>query len=204
MFRGRKMIIAVYGSPRKDGNTDALMDAFLSGVEKHEKSIILYKLREMTLRPCTGCGFCDSTGTCIYKDDIWDIYEHLEEADGLILSSPIYFASVTAQLKSFIDRGQAFWARNILLNTNDTDVNGKFSCDSYKNVKKGFYMSVGAMNTDKYFLNSRLVVRSFFISADIKPSGELFYPGIDKKGEIRKHPEALDAAYKAGMEFCRK
>jgi len=199
------MIIAIYGSPRKGGNTDILMDAFLSGVKEHE-NIISYKLRDMTLKPCTGCGFCDDSGICVYKDDIWEIYERLDEACGLVLSSPIYFASITAQLKTFIDRGQAFWVRNNILKISNIypDEFNKSAFRDHEVVKKGFYISVGAMNTDKYFLNSRLVVRSFFISAGIKPSGELFFPNIDAKGEIRKHPEALDAAYKAGVEFGRK
>ncbi|HHV96587.1 MAG TPA: flavodoxin family protein [Clostridiaceae bacterium] len=199
------MVIAIYGSPRKGGNSDILMDAFLSGVKEHE-NVISYKLRDMTLKPCTGCGFCDDTGVCIYKDDIWKIYEHLYEACGLVLSSPIYFASVTAQLKAFIDRGQAFWVRNNLLKAEKIypyDIN-QSSLDTNNIIKKGFYISVGAMNTDKYFLNSRLVVRSFFISVGFKPSGELFFPGIDTKGEIKKYPEALDAAYKAGVEFGKK
>ena len=188
-----KMLIAVYGSPRAGGNTDILMDTFLLGVQKHE-NVISFKLRDMTLKPCTGCGFCDKSGICIFKDDIWDIYEHLENATGLVLSSPIYFASVTAQLKTFIDRGQAFWVRK--------ELKGTFQGNN-QNRKRGFYISVGAMNNDKYFINSRLVVRSFFVSMDVKPSGELFYPCIDKKGEIKSQPGALDSAYQAGIEFSK-
>lgn len=196
------MLVAVYGSPRANGNTDILMNAFLSGASKYKK-IISYKLRDMVLKPCIGCDFCFNSGICIYKDNIWDIYENLDKAEGLILSSPIYFASVTAQLKAFIDRGQAFWNKNRFLSEDSSTGNNRLSDENNQNIRKGFYISVGAMNTDKYFLNSRLVVRSFFISMNIKPSGELFFPGIDAKGEIKNYPEAIDTAYKAGIKFVK-
>ncbi|HOJ10101.1 MAG TPA: flavodoxin family protein [Clostridiales bacterium] len=183
------MIVAVYGSPRTDGNTDILMDTFLDAVQTQEK-VVKFKLRDMLLKPCTGCCKCYKTGICVFNDDIWSIYEHIEKADGLILSSPIYFASVTAQLKTFIDRGQAFWVRKFILKQQQKAPG-----------KKGFYISAGAMTVDKYFINSRLVIRSFMVSLDIKCAGELFFPGIDKKGEIRNQPEALNSAYKAGLDF---
>lgn len=186
------MIVAVYGSPRDGGNTDILMDTFISAFETEEK-VKRYKLRDMKLQPCMGCCRCDETGICIYKDDIQNIYECIENAKGLILASPIYFACVTAQMKTFIDRGQAFWVRKFLLHQ-----------PASLTVKKGFYISTGAMETDKYFLNSRSVIRSFMISLDIEYSGELFVPGVEDKGEINKLPKALDSAYQAGFSFLKK
>jgi multimeric flavodoxin WrbA len=187
------MIVAVYGSPRSGGNTDILMDSFLSALETEEK-IMHFKLRDMNLQPCMGCCRCDETGICIYKDDIQSIYECIEDAKGLILASPIYFACVTAQMKTFIDRGQAFWVRKFLLHQS-TPLTTK---------KKGFYISAAAMNTDKYFINSRLVIRSFMISLDIEYSGELFIPCVEDKGEIRRFPEALNSAYQAGRNFLKQ
>lgn len=140
-----------------------------------------------------GCCKCDKTGICIYKDNIQSIYECIENAKGLILASPIYFACVTAQMKTFIDRGQAYWVRKFLLHQSASIIN-----------KKGFYISAAAMNTDKYFLNSRSVIKSFMISLDIKYSGELFVPGVEDKGEIRKFPEVLNSAYQAGHDFLKQ
>ncbi len=186
------MFVAVYGSPRPGGNTDILMDTFLSALETEEK-IMRFKLRDIELQPCMGCCRCDETGICVYKDDIRIIYECIENAKGLILASPIYFACVTAQMKTFIDRGQAFWVRKFLLHHPAPLIK-----------KKGFYISAAAMDTDKYFINSRMVIRSFMISLDIEYSGELFIPGVDGKAEIRKFPEALNSAYQAGRNFLKQ
>ena len=186
------MIVAVYGSPRSGGNTDIILDTFLSALETEEK-VVHFKLRDMELRPCMGCCRCNETGICIYKDDIWSIYECIENAKGLILASPIYFACVTAQMKTFIDRGQAFWVRKFLLHQPAPPAN-----------KKGFYISAAAKNTNKYFVNSRLVVRSSMISLDIEYSGELFIPCVAGKGEIRNLPEALYSTHQAGLDFLNK
>jgi multimeric flavodoxin WrbA len=187
------MIVAVYGSPRVNGNTDTLMNVFLKAIETKEK-IVSFKLRDMRLKPCLGCCQCESTGVCIYNDDIQSIYNCIENAKGLVLSSPIYFASVTAQMKTFIDRGQAFWVKKYLLHLPSKS----------KIKKKGFYISCAAMDTDKYFLNSRLVVRSFMISLDIECRGELFIPNVENIGDINKFPKTLDLAYKAGLNFLKE
>lgn len=107
-----------------------------------------------------------------------------------MLSSPIYFASVSAILKIFIDRGQAFWANKYLLNNENLPL-----------TKKGFFISVGGMNTDKYFLNARMVIKSFLITLDINYSGDLFVSGVDERGEIRERDESLEKARLKGKEF---
>lgn len=183
------MIVAIYGSPRKNANTDILTDTFLSALEAKDR-IKRFWLRNMRLRPCIGCHQCNDTGICIYKDDIWDIYESIEKAKGVILASPIYFASVTAQMKTFIDRGQAFWVRKYILHQTIPTVR-----------TKGFYISSAAMNTDKAFIGSLPVIKSFMISLNIEYSGELLVPGVEKTGEVRSLPEVLDFAYQAGKIF---
>jgi len=183
------MIVVVYGSPRKEGNTEILTDSFLRPLYRQDEVKKVY-LRDLQLKPCVACGGCDKTGVCVYKDDIWDIYEAIEKAEALVLASPIYFASLTAQTKAFIDRAQPFWVRKYVLGQKN---------DGYR--KKGVFISVGGMDTDKYFLNARLVVKSFMNTLDIKYSGDLFFPAVDKKGEIRERSGALEAAEKTGLEW---
>lgn len=182
------MIAAVYGSPRKQGNTEILMDAFLEQVEKSEEVKRFY-LRDMTLKPCIECGGCDKTGVCVFKDDISGIYDYIENASSLIISSPIFFASVPAQVKAFIDRSQPFWARKYVLGQKSSI------------IRKGFFICVGAINTDKYFKSSKLVVQSYLNVMDIKYEGELFFPGVDAKGEIENVPGALEQARQSGINF---
>jgi len=183
------MYVAVYGSPRKGGNTDILMDEFLKPVRK-EHEVKNFYLRDLTLKPCIECGGCDKTGVCVFKDDIWNIYEHVEKAYGLIMSAPIFFASMSAQLKTFIDRAQPFWARKYLLNQKPA-VAGQ----------KGFFISVGAIKTDRYFENASLIVKTHMKMLEMEYSGDLFFSGADKKGDINNLSGALEAAAEAGKKF---
>jgi multimeric flavodoxin WrbA len=183
------MYIAVYGSPRKDGNTDTLMNEFLKPVQR-EHEVKKFYLRDLSLMPCIECGGCDKTGVCVFKDDIWNIYENIERADGLIMSAPIFFASMSAQLKIFIDRAQPFWARKYLLNQKPV-VAGQ----------KGFFISAGAIRTDRYLDNARLIVKTHMKMLEMEYSGDLFFSGVDKKGDINNLSGALEAAAEAGKKF---
>jgi multimeric flavodoxin WrbA len=184
------MIVAVYGSPRKGGNTDILMDEFLKSVEmKYE--VRRFYLRNLKLNPCTECGSCDKTGVCVYKDEIWNIYESIEKADGLVMSSPIFFASISAQLKAFVDRAQPFWARKYLLKQKSKELQ-----------QKGFFISVGAIRTQRHFENAKLIIETHMNMLDMKYEGELFYRGVDKKGEINDIDGALKTASEAGSHFA--
>jgi len=185
----RSMIVAVYGSPRKEGNTEILTDHFLKPLLQQNEVKRIY-LRDLTLKPCVACGGCDKTGVCVFKDDIWSLYEEIEKSDALVLASPIFFASVSAQVKAFIDRAQPFWVRKYV-----------FGQKQEGHRKKGFFLSVGAIDTYKFFLNARLVFRTLMNTLDIDYSGDLFFPAVDRKGEIREKPGALEAAEKAGLEW---
>lgn len=182
------MVVAVYGSPRKGGNTDILMDEYLESVMGNQE-IKRFYLRNLQLKPCIACGGCNKTGICIFKDDIWSIYEHIERANGLVLSSPIYFGSMSSQLKTFVDRAQPFWVRKYLLGQKN------------RNTTKAFFISVGAINTNKYFENAKLIEKIHLKIMDIEYTGELFFPGIDEKGAIKNVPGALQQAHEAGVEF---
>lgn len=183
------LIVAVYGSPREGGNTDILMEAFLKPIEEKEE-IRRFYLRNLVLKPCISCGGCDRTGICVFKDDIWNVYESIEQARAFIVSSPIYFASVSAQLKILIDRAQSFWVRKYVLGYENSSV-----------LRKGFFISVGAVNTDKHFKNAKFVVQSHMNTLNIKYSGELFFPGVERKGEIKNMSGAINKATQSGEQF---
>jgi multimeric flavodoxin WrbA len=186
------MLAAIYGSPRKGGNTDIIMDSFLNAFADGMEIRRIY-LRDSTLIPCDSCGACNHTGTCKYKDDISDIYKIVEQAKAVVLCSPIYFTSVTAQMKSFIDRAQPFWVRKYLMKYGDRNTS-----------RKGFYLSAGAFDTEKQFKSSVLVIKAFMACLDIEYCGDLFYPCIDAKGDIRKVDGAIERAADAGLEFKEK
>jgi multimeric flavodoxin WrbA len=120
------------------------------------------------------------------------VYRELEAADRLVLASPLYFMGVTAQLKAMIDRCQALWARKYKLNKPPLG-DGR--------ERRGLFISVGGRSKANQFGPALATVKSLFNTLDITYAGELVFPGIDEKGAITKHPDALKQAYLAGQRL---
>lgn len=98
-------IIALLGSPRGiTGNTFRLMDSAVRGAADAGAETALIDVTEKEIGYCTGCCTCYSTGRCINEDDYQEILDMILESDGIILGSPVYINSVTAQLKTLFDR----------------------------------------------------------------------------------------------------
>jgi multimeric flavodoxin WrbA len=121
------------------------------------------------------------------------IYPKLLEADVVILASPIFFYGVTAWAKALIDRSQALWARKYLLKDPSLGREGK--------KRKGFLISVGATKGPKVFDGAILTVKYFFDVLNAEYAGELVFRGVEAKGDILKHPEALQQAVVAGRKL---
>ncbi|PAB60151.1 flavodoxin family protein [Anaeromicrobium sediminis] len=101
-------IFAVLGSPRRKGNTGALLEQYLKGVEENHSDIeiITVFLQEKNIEGCRGCNICQSgkIDNCVIKDDMDELYKKFEQSDIVVLSTPIYFFSMTSELKVFMDR----------------------------------------------------------------------------------------------------
>jgi multimeric flavodoxin WrbA len=118
------------------------------------------------------------------------IYPRIDSADAIVLASPIYFYNVTGQCKVFIDRCQVFWSR-------------KYALKQSTVPKTGFFLSVGATQGKRMFDCATLTVKYFFDAIQATYSGHLLFAGMEKKGDIRNHPTALEEAYEAGMRLVR-
>src|SRR5512136_288519 len=108
-------VLGIFGSPRRGGNTEILLEEALKGAEAEGAEVERLHLTDINITPCKECHGCDRTGECILQDDMQKIYPKLLEADVIILASPIFFYGVSAWAKSLIDRSQAFWPRKYLL-----------------------------------------------------------------------------------------
>jgi multimeric flavodoxin WrbA len=98
-------IIALVGSPHKArGNTAKLTRVVLQGAEREGARTETIYLAGNTVLPCLGCDYCHKKGRCAQKDAFAEIQQKVLEADGLVLGSPNYIFSVSAQLKAFMDR----------------------------------------------------------------------------------------------------
>lgn len=101
-----KKIIILNGSPRKTGNTAALTAAFASGAKEAGNQVTEFFLGGMNINGCRGCmgGGKDCDSPCVQKDDMDHIYPVYQEADIVVLASPLYYWSVSGQLKAAFDR----------------------------------------------------------------------------------------------------
>ncbi|MBI5680820.1 MAG: flavodoxin family protein [Methanobacterium sp.] len=99
-------IIGIIGSPRKKGNTSYLVERSLEAAKNVGAEIESIHLGKIEIEPCNACDICKSTGECPKDDDINDVLIKLQNADGLIIGSPVYFGNVSSQLKILIDRSR--------------------------------------------------------------------------------------------------
>jgi len=101
-------VIALQGSPRRDGHTALLLETFLLPF-RAEHEVKRIDVCYQHILPCMSCYACQQSSSCLIEDDMATIYPHLALDDIIVLASPIYFYGVTAQLKTVIDRCQQFW-----------------------------------------------------------------------------------------------
>lgn len=100
-----KNIVIVNGSPRKNGNTEILVDAFIEGAKESGNAVTKFNVGSMKINGCTDCQYCFShSGECVQKDDMNEIYSALYNADMLVLASPLYWFGMSSQLKAMLDR----------------------------------------------------------------------------------------------------
>ncbi len=186
-------VLGIFGSPRRGGNTEILLEELLKGAETEGAEVDRLYLSDQVITPCIECHGCDQTGKCVILDDMERIYPKLLESDVIVLASPIFFYGVTAWAKALIDRSQALWAKKYLLKDPSLGKEGR--------RRKGFFISVGATKGQKVFEGAILTAKYFFDTFNVEYVGELLFRGVDGKGDILKHPEALQQAFEAGRRL---
>ena len=190
-----RKVIGIFGSPRQNGNSDILLNSAIRGVETNGVDIERIIVRDLKIAPCNSCGGCWEKGVCVVDDDMQKIYSRLVDADGIMVASPIYFMGVSAQLKAFIDRCQAFWARKYILNLPIREggriANGFFIATAARNAGEGLF--TGAVKT----------IKAFFHVLDTKYIGEILCAGLEEKGDVNKRQELLQQAYEAGKQLLK-
>ena len=95
-------IIGINGSPRKKGNTQALLTVALKSSKITDTKLI--HLVDYTIAPCDGCGACWKTKKCPVDDDLEQVIHELIVSDAILVGSPVYYGTVSPQMKAFIDR----------------------------------------------------------------------------------------------------
>ncbi len=187
-------VLAISSSPRRNGNSELVLRSLVQGVEDSGSDAHVVRLNELKFRPCQGCERCAATGDCIQKDDMENLYPQVVSASGLVLATPVYFGSMSAQLKMFIDRFQCWWHAKYRLQAPKVDGEER---------RPGFFICVGGQRKKDYCENALEIARFFFQSINFHYTDCLCYRGIDEKGAIKEHSTALQEAWEAGAEFAQ-
>ena len=184
-------LLVLLGSPRKGGNSETLARKIAEAVEQSGGVVEYKRLNDLNLRPCQACGGCEKTGNCVIKDDMTEIYQAVDEADRILLVSPVYFYALSAQCKSCGDRFQARWARKYLLKE-------RFRPDE---GRKGYLLSTSATKGPKIFDCSILSARYIFDAMDVKYGGEFLVKGVDNKKAVLGFPDEMAKAEQFGKDM---
>jgi len=178
-------IIAIAGSPRPAGNTNYLVDQALQKIATHGFEVEKIVLSRYRVAPCLGHEDCSSFPCCKQNDDAPWILDKFASADGIILSSPVYYYNMSAQMKAFIDRNYFLYRHGITL---------KASC-------AGLIVTAGSVGADQ---TVRALKRFVKASSDIADDKILTVTGLAHRlGEVKNNSTLVEAARDLGERMVK-
>lgn len=188
-------VLAIMGSPRRGKNNDTLLDCILKGLSAPDVSIEKHYADELNVNPCKACAGCERKIGCVLEDDMQVLYEKFNTADIIILASPLYFNSISAQLKAVIDRCQAIWSSKYILNQSIINKSKK---------RIGYFIcTAGAPENADLFNAAIPVIDMFFKSVNAEYLGNLLIADVDKHPAYQSK-ELLERAYHIGIGLREK
>lgn len=177
-----KKILVISSSPRRGGNFDYLCNQFIRGAEEAGHEVEKVFLKEKKINYCTACYYCrNHEGMCSIKDDVPKIIDSMIDADVVVLSTPVYFYCMNAQLKTVIDRSVMKWRQ-------------------IKN--KDFYLITTAAEVEDYAMEGTIKSFQGFLECltDVREAGLILGKGVYNVGEITGNP-AVEEAYTTGKNI---
>lgn len=189
--------MALNGSPVPGSSTEILLKEFCRGAKSAGFEVEWVDLNRQKIMPCQGCGESPEPKLCFFDDDMTPIYEKFLACNLMAVASPIYFDSVSAQTKLFIDRMNCV-----------RPMAQKKSGETYLKKRKlgergGFVILTGG--EEPKFQGALWVVKGFFIWAQTRPEGQLLYaPDSFAAGEAQKNKKILKQAFDQGKKLALK
>lgn len=175
-----KKVLIISSSPRREGNSDMLCDSFMNGAKESGNDVEKIFLRDKKINYCTGCGLCNTNDytACSQKDDMDEILNKMLEADIIVMATPVYFYTMCAQMKTFIDR----------------------CCSRYTRIlNKEFYFIVTAADSNTNALERTVDEFRGFLDCltGAKRGGVIYAPGVWQKGDVNR-TKYVEEAYQMG------
>lgn len=187
-------ILGIYGSPRKDGNSDILMKEVLRGAADAGADIAEVFARKLVIEPCLGCDKCIELGHCWQKDDYPQVEQELDKADAIVFATPVHFYTVSTHAMILIGRIQSQWNQKYI---------SKQPGVADRPRRPGALVAVGATKGKTLFDGLRMTIKYYFDAINVGLDHELLIRSVDHKGAIREHPELLQQAYDLGKTMAQ-
>jgi len=183
-----KGVIVVMGSPRKNGNSTILAQEVARGAKDAQATVESFYLHKMNIKPCTACDVCrKSTDTdCNINDDMEELYPKLRQADALVIASPIYWFTVAAQTKLFMDRCYAL---------------GGPQGNALRGRRIGIVLAYGGLDPfDSGAVNALRTFQDTFAYIGACIVG-MIYAHAERAGEVRSNRDLMEKAYMMGRRL---
>jgi multimeric flavodoxin WrbA len=182
-------ILTVVGSPRKGGNTDILVAKIAAGAQAAGAQVETVGLGDLRIRECDGCHACWRGRPCSKDDDMGPLYAKIAASETIVFGTPVYWYGPTALMKAFIDRFVYF------------------NSEANRALIRGKRAAVAVVLEETHEETWRPVLEFFEKSLgylEMQLAGTIVVPGVGKKGEILKHPDRLEEAYRLGSTLVGK
>ena len=177
-----KKVVILSSSPRKGGNSEALAAAFAKGAQEAGNQVETVYLREMQYGFCKGCLACQKLGHCVIKDDAVEIAAKMHDADVLVFATPVYYYSVSGQLKTMLDRANPLFGTDYAFT-------------------KVYLLATAAEDESETVEGTVKAVQGWVDCFDrCELAGTVFAGGVNGVRDLAGHP-ALEEAYQMGKEI---
>ena len=177
-----KKVLILSSSPRKGGNSETLAAAFAKGAQEAGNQVETVYLREVQYGFCKGCLACQKLGYCVIKDDAVELAAKMHDADVLVFATPVYYYSVSGQLKTMLDRANPLFGSDYAFS-------------------KVYLLATAAEDAPYVVEGTVKAVQGWVDCFDrCQLVDTVFAGGVNGVGDIAGHP-ALEKAYQAGKEI---
>lgn len=178
-----KNVLIISASPRKGGNSDTLCDEFMKGAIETGNQVDKIRLAELDIAYCSACYACKTKGHCVKQDDMEQVIAKMQNADVIVLATPVYFYTMCAQMKTMIDRTLGGAQQTGLEN-------------------KEFYLIATAADGKAAMERTVDGLRGYLeCLPGAKEMGVIYGAGAWQLGDILKNP-AMQEAYQMGKNIC--
>jgi len=190
-------VCGIVGSPKKNGNAALLVSQVLKGASSQGAKTHVIYLNDLSIKPCQSCGVDPHPKYCLFDDDMKEVYAALQSCDAIVLGSPVYFDTVSAQTKLMIDRC------NCLMPYVERP-NGTSGFERrMQKRKKGVFIAVAG--TGQEFNTIQTTAKGFFNWANIELVATILYAHDDNElGGVKNDKERMNQAFETGVQLMRQ